>query len=241
LPAPYSHSGAAFAACLRPPQGRKDGKGNRWTIMTKSAFPERLLSGYESFRNNRLPEERARYRVLADAGQRPQIMIVGCSDSRAAPETIFDADPGEMFVIRNVGNLIPPYDPDSHHHGTSAAIEFAVSFLHIRHIVIMGHGRCGGISAFLDGRESHGDFIDRWISLLAPAAARLADGIKGKDRQQALEFASIRQGIDNLLTFPLIASLAEIGEIELHGAWFDISTAELFVLDPARATFEKIG
>jgi carbonic anhydrase len=179
--------------------------------------------------------------VLADAGQRPQIMIIGCSDSRAAPETIFDADPGEMFVIRNVANLVPPYDPDSHYHGTSAAIEFAVSYLKVRHIVVMGHGRCGGISAFLDGRESPGDFIDRWISLLGPAAARIAGDVDAKDRQKALEFASVQQGIDNLMTFPMIASLASIGEVELHGAWFDISTAELFILDQSKAVFENIG
>jgi carbonic anhydrase len=206
-----------------------------------NGFPERLLVGYDSFRANRLPEDSARYRILADAGQRPQIMFIGCSDSRAAPEQIFDADPGELFVVRNVANLVPPYDPDGHYHGTSAAIEFAVQHLKVRHIVVMGHGRCGGISAFLDGRDDPGDFIDQWISLLGPAAADLPADLDEKARHRALEFASIRQGIENLKTFPMIANLASIGEIELHGAWFDISSGELLVLDQSRATFEKIG
>jgi carbonic anhydrase len=209
--------------------------------MVNVNFPERLLAGYDSFRANRLPEDSARYRILADAGQRPQIMVIACSDSRAAPETIFDANPGEIFVVRNVANLVPPYDPDGHYHGTSAAIEFAVAHLKVRHIVVMGHGRCGGISAYLDGKADPGDFIDRWISLLTPAAESLSDDLDEKTRERALEFASIRQGIDSLKSFPMIASLASIGEIELHGAWFDISTGELFVLDRARGTFEQVG
>jgi carbonic anhydrase len=209
--------------------------------MGGNTFPERLLTGYDSFRANRLPEDSARYRILADAGQRPQIMVIACSDSRAAPETIFDANPGEIFVVRNVANLVPPYDPDGHYHGTSAAIEFAVAHLKVRHIVVMGHGRCGGISAYLDGKADPGDFIDRWISLLTPAAESLSDEPDEKTRQRALEFASIRQGIENLKSFPMIASLASIGEVELHGAWFDISTGELFVLDGARGTFGQVG
>jgi carbonic anhydrase len=209
--------------------------------MGNGTFPERLLAGYDSFRANRLPEDRARYRILADAGQRPQIMVIGCSDSRAAPETIFDADPGEIFVVRNVANLVPPYDPDGHYHGTSAAIEFAVARLKVRHIVVMGHGRCGGISAYLDGKDDPGDFIDQWISLLGPAAKSLSGELDEKARQRALEFASIRPGIANLKTVPMIASLASIGEIELHGAWFDISTGELLVLDESHGTFERIG
>jgi carbonic anhydrase len=209
--------------------------------MVNVNFPERLLAGYDSFRANRLPEDSARYRILADAGQRPQIMVIACSDSRAAPETIFDASPGEIFVVRNVANLVPPYVPDGHYHGTSAAIEFAVAHLKVRHIVVMGHGRCGGISAYLDDEADPGDFIDAWISLLGPAAEGLSGELDEKARQRALEFASIRQGIENLKSFPMIASLASIGEIDLHGAWFDISTGELFVLDRSHGTFERVG
>lgn len=208
-------------------------------------FPARLLRGYAAFRDQRLPQESARYRILAEAGQRPRTMIVGCCDSRAAPETIFDAAPGELFVIRNVANLVPPYDPDGEYHGTSAAIEFGVTGLKVRHILVMGHGRCGGVQAYLAGRDAPsgadlgpGAFIGKWISLIAPAEKLVCDDpAESADRQRALEFASVRQAIENLRTFPSISSLEGIGEIELHGAWFDISTGELYVLDPATGRF----
>lgn len=209
-------------------------------------FPSRLIKGYGAFREQRLPLESSRYRVLADAGQRPRTMIVGCCDSRAAPETIFDAAPGELFVIRNVANLVPPYDPDGEYHGTSAAIEFGVMGLKVRNIVVMGHGRCGGVHAFLAARNSadgatglgQSDFIDKWISLIAPAVALVCDDpAETADKQRALEFASVRKAIENLRTFPTIRSLEEIDEIELHGAWFDISTGELYVLDQATGRF----
>jgi carbonic anhydrase len=206
-----------------------------------SIFPPRLLAGYDSFRKNRLPEDSARYRILAEAGQRPQILVIACCDSRSAPEQIFDAGPGELFVIRNVANLVPPYDPDGHHHGTSAAIEFAVKQLRVRHIVVMGHGRCGGITAWLDRPSDPSDFLAQWISLIDPAAEALDPSLDAKSRQKALEFASIREGIESLKSFPVIASLASIGEIELHGAWFDISTGELYVLDEGKNEFVTVG
>jgi carbonic anhydrase len=201
-------------------------------------FPSRLIAGYGAFRKGRLAADSARYRVLAEAGQRPEIMIIGCSDSRAAPETIFDAAPGEMFVLRNVANLVPPHNPDGEYHGTSAAIEFGVMGLKVRHIVVMGHGRCGGVEAFLAGRRGPGDYIGKWISLLEPAAALVADDPKETAaKQRALEFASIRQAIANLMTFPAIRDLVGIGELHLHGAWFDISTGELLLLDPVDGRF----
>jgi len=210
-----------------------------------SRFPNRLLRGYAAFREQRLPHESSRYRVLADAGQRPRTMIVGCCDSRAAPETIFDAAPGELFVVRNVANLVPPYDPDGEYHGTSAAIEFGVMGLKVQHIVVLGHGRCGGVQAYMAARDGQGgaiasasDFIGKWISLIAPAEAFICeDPAETSDAQRALEFASVRKAIENLRTFPTIRSLEEIGEIELHGAWFDISTGELHLLDPQSGRF----
>jgi carbonic anhydrase len=210
-------------------------------------FPPRLLRGYAAFRDQRLPQESSRYRVLAEAGQRPRTMIVGCCDSRAAPETIFDAAPGELFVIRNVANLVPPYDPDGEYHGTSAAIEFGVMGLKVRNILVMGHGRCGGVQAYLASRNtssemtelSASDFIGKWISLIAPAEALICeDPNETADKQRALEFASVRKAIENLRTFPSIRALEEIDEIELHGAWFDISTGELYVLNPETGRFD---
>src|SRR5687768_9674593 len=125
------------------------------------SFPARLIDGYRSFLAGRLPEEQSRYRELAEQGQSPQIMVIGCCDSRVPPEVIFDASPGELFVVRNVANLVPPYAPDGDYHGTSAALEFAVQALKVRHIVILGHAQCGGIKAFADGAAplSKGDFI----------------------------------------------------------------------------------
>src|SRR5690606_28805123 len=155
-------------------------------------LPERLLSGYRKFIGGRYQSESDRYRELAKEGQTPEIMIIACCDSRAAPETIFDTGPGELFVVRNVANLVPPYSPSSDFHGTSAALEFGVQSLRVRHIVVMGHGRCGGIRAALTpGAEplSPGDFIGKWMSLVAPAAEQVArnDLLTSSERETALE------------------------------------------------------
>ncbi|MGL4243636.1 MAG: carbonic anhydrase, partial [Beijerinckiaceae bacterium] len=138
-------------------------------------FPERLVNGYRTFLGERLPKEQERFEELARDGQNPEIMVIGCCDSRVSPEVIFDARPGEVFVVRNVANLMPPFSPDGELHGTSAALEYAVQALKVKHIVVMGHGRCGGIRAFADdaqGPLSPGDFIGKWIRLLSPAAER---------------------------------------------------------------------
>lgn len=137
-------------------------------------FPISLLSGYQNFMSGRY--ERERYRSLADEGQSPKTLVIACSDSRSAPETIFDAGPGELFVVRNVANMVPPYEPDGHFHATSAALEFAVQALKVSDIVVMGHGRCGGIKAALDPNSeplSAGDFIGRWMALVKPAADQI--------------------------------------------------------------------
>ncbi len=128
-------------------------------------FPQRLIEGYGAFRTGRLPAEQDRYRTLAESGQSPEVMVVACCDSRVSPEVIFDARPGELFVVRNVGNLIPPYAPDGGAHGVSAALEFAVEALKVKHIVVLGHAHCGGVQAFAEDAEplSPGDFIGRWM------------------------------------------------------------------------------
>ena len=138
-------------------------------------FPERLIDGYRNFRRGRLAAEQERYRTLAETGQRPEIMIVGCCDSRVSPEVIFDAGPGELFVVRNVANLVPPYSPSGLAHGVSAALEFAVVGLRVKHVVVLGHASCGGIRAFATNEPplSAGDFIGQWMSLIAPAAAAI--------------------------------------------------------------------
>lgn len=207
-----------------------------------SLFPTRLLEGYQSFMNGRYRTERDRYRDLADAGQEPHTLVIACCDSRAAPETVFDCGPGELFVVRNVANLVPPYAPDSNYHATSAALEFAVQSLKIRQIVVMGHGRCGGIKAALDVNASPlspGDFIGQWMGLLKPAAQQIKDSVllTSGERQFALEHISIRNSIANLRTFPCVKILEDRGKMALHGAWFDISTGELWVMNPRTGDF----
>ncbi len=201
------------------------------------SFPTRLHDGYRAFRSGRLSMEQSRYRELAEQGQAPETMIVGCCDSRVAPEVIFDAGPGELFVVRNVANLVPPYSPDSNYHGVSAAVEYAVKVLKVRNIVVLGHARCGGIQAFADNAPP-GDFIGRWMSLVAPALKDI------EPREQApgsyhtrLEQASVVLSIDNLMTFPYVRTACERGDLALHGAYFNVSTGELEVLDAASGRF----
>jgi carbonic anhydrase len=210
-------------------------------------FPERLTQGYRAFLGGRFASERSRYEMLAETGQRPEIMVVGCVDSRVSPEVIFDAAPGELLVARNVANLVPPYEPDrDSQHGTSAALEFAVQALRVRHIVVLGHAFCGGIRAFADEREplSPGDFIGRWMSQIAPAAeslgARPAEDPGGAWLRR-LEFAAVELSLANLMTFPCIRILVERGRLHLHGAYFGVATGQLLIRDPATRRFAPVG
>ncbi|MFN3546200.1 MAG: carbonic anhydrase [Mesorhizobium sp.] len=207
-------------------------------------LPDHLLSGYRNFMGGRYSTETKRYRELAATGQKPMTMVIACCDSRAAPETIFDAGPGELFVVRNVANLVPPYQPDGGHHSTSAALEFAVQSLKVKHIVVLGHGRCGGIRAALDPAAeplSPGDFIGKWMSMVAPAADVVTNNsmMTAGERQTALERISIRFSIANLRTFPCVKILEDKGRLSLHGAWFDISTGELWAMNRQTGDFER--
>lgn len=207
-------------------------------------FPRSLLNGYQEFRRSRFSNERKRYRDLAEKGQTPETLVIACCDSRAAPETIFNAMPGEIFVVRNVANLVPPYKPDGEYHSTSAALEFAVQSLKVKHIVVLGHGRCGGIKAALDPADeplSPGDFIGKWMELLAPAAESISrnEWMTGAERQTALEHISIRHSIANLRTFPCVSILENKDRLCLHGAWFDISDGELWVMNPSSRDFSR--
>jgi carbonic anhydrase len=209
---------------------------------TSVPLPPALLDGYRAFRQQRFAQESERYRTLAEQGQTPQTMVIACCDSRAAPEMVFNSAPGEIFVARNVANLVPPYRPDDEYHSTSAALEFAVQSLKVKHIVVMGHGRCGGIQAALDPAAeplSPGDFIGKWMELLAPAAAAMGanDWMTTAERQTTLERISIRHSIANLRTFPCVSILEKKGRLSLHGVWFDISSGELWAMDPESGDF----
>jgi carbonic anhydrase len=209
-------------------------------------FPQRLIEGYNAFAAGRLQREQARYDELARTGQSPEVMVVGCCDSRVSPEVIFDARPGELFVVRNVANIIPPYSPDGQAHGVSAALEFGVGALRIKHIVVLGHAHCGGVKAYAEESQplSPGDFIGRWMQLMTPAAKKLGPmgGAESRvDYLMRLEQANISNSLDNLMTFPLLAKLIEKGKVETHGAYFGVASGDLSVLDKATGTFKPVG
>ena len=208
-------------------------------------FPEQLIGGYRSFLGGRFASERSRYEALAAVGQRPEIMVIGCVDSRVSPEAIFEAAPGELLVVRNVANLVPPYEPDvGSQHGVSAALEFGVIALRVKHIVVLGHASCGGINSFADEQEplSPGDFIGRWMSQIEPAAKSL--GPRPKTHSAAwlrrLEFAAIELSLKNLMTFPCISTLVERQKLTLHGAYFGVATGRLLARDPATGQFDPV-
>ncbi len=204
------------------------------------SFPQRLIEGYGAFAAGRLRVEQDRYRELAERGQTPEVMVIGCCDSRVSPEVIFDASPGELFVARNVANLVPPFETGGEYHGTSAALEFAVQALRVKHIVVLGHARCGGIRAFADESAplSPGDFIGRWMSLVAPAAERMGPRTGSLDEYVTrLEFAAIENSLRNLMTFPCVRILTERGRLQLHGAYFGIASGVLMVRDSETGTF----
>lgn len=220
---------------MRPPrlplglQGRADAD-------TPGAMNE-LLKGYRAFRDAQWPQMRRHYEQVADR-QRPTALVIACSDSRVDPQQILNADPGQLFIIRNVANLVPPYEQGEGLHGTSAAIEFAVTKLEVRIILVLGHARCGGVSAALDhsiGGESH--FLAPWITLLDPALARVADA---HDRQTALERESIRVSLERLAAFPFIAEAMRTRGLQLQGARFGIATGELELYDPETQTFQLV-
>ncbi|MEW6437328.1 MAG: carbonic anhydrase [Pseudomonadota bacterium] len=210
----------------------------------RSLLPARLIEGYEVFLHGRFRREQGHYRELADRGQSPKVLLIGCCDSRAAPEVIFDADPGEIFVLRNIANLIPPYEPDSERHGTSAALEYAIKVLKVPHVVVMGHAMCGGIRAYVDtqaGGEvqlAPGDFIGQWISLLGPAAHKIGPRNEPVAAYaERLGRAAIIESLANLRTFPDVRAAEQAGDLALHGAYFDVADGRLFGLDKATGAF----
>lgn len=189
-----------------------------------------LLTGYHRFRETRWPEARAEYEALALRGQKPHTLIVACSDSRADPALIFDAAPGELFVVRNVANLVPPYQPDGHLHGVSAALEFGVKVLEVSRIVVMGHALCGGVAAMRTGAPAIcADFVAPWVGQGVPAVRRACEAWPA-DVERASEEAVVRLSIENLRTFPWIAEREADGRLRLTGLHFGIADGALTAL-----------
>jgi carbonic anhydrase len=202
-----------------------------------------LITGYHRFRDREWQEERDRWAELAE-GQSPKVMVIACSDSRVDPATIFDARPGEMFVVRNVGNLVPPFEPDQNYHGVSAALEFAITQLEVDELVVMGHGSCGGCAAALTGQfdqagHGHGHFIAHWIEMLADAREKIRAAHPTLDREAFLEMEleGVRLSLRNLMGFPWVRERVESGRLKLHGAYFAIADGILHVLDEATGEF----
>ena len=171
------------------------------------------------------------FELLADEGQAPRVLVIACADSRVDPGMIFDAAPGELFVVRNVANLVPPYHPDGSYHGTSAALEFAVRVLQVADIIVVGHALCGGIRALLHGAPPEAaDFVVPWMQIAAPARARALACDDGRDQQLVCEQAGVALSLEHLHGYPWIAERVAAGTLQLHGAHFDIRSGVLAVL-----------
>jgi carbonic anhydrase len=209
------------------------------------SFPELLIQGYRAFLFSQLRREQDRFRELAESGQSPEIMVIGCCDSRVSPEVIFDARPGELFVVRNVANIVPPYQPDERAHGVSAALEFGVAALKVKHIVVLGHAHCGGVKAYAEDAEplTPGDFIGNWMRIMAPAMEKVGPrgALSRAEYMARLEQANVANSLENLLTFPRLRAFVERGEIALHGAYFGVATGELLVRDATSGAFLPVA
>ncbi|KAK0361101.1 hypothetical protein LTR94_024668 [Friedmanniomyces endolithicus] len=194
---------------------------------------DELTAGYLRFRAETWPDAKSDYELLAK-GQKPHTLIVACSDSRADPALIFDAKPGELFVVRNVANLVPPYQPDGRLHGVSAALEFGVKVLGVKRIVVMGHAHCGGVNAMLKGApETLSDFVIPWVAQGTPVVQHVAETVAPNERERASEEAVVRLSIRNLRSFPWIAEREAKGELTLTGLHFGISDGVLTALTDA--------
>ena len=207
--------------------------------MTDESDP--LLSGYHRFRQDGWTQAKAEYETLAAAGQKPHTLVVACSDSRADPALIFDAAPGQLFVVRNVANIVPPYQPDGKQHGVSAALEFGVRVLGVSRIAVMGHALCGGVNAMINGApDVCNDFVRPWVAQAEPVVRRAVEGLSENDKQTAGEHAVVRLSLDNLRTFPWIAEKEAAGELRLSGLHFGIAAGLLTKLKNA-GRFTPLG
>jgi carbonic anhydrase len=196
-----------------------------------SESSDELTAGYQRFRTERWPAAKSRYGALAVDGQKPHTLVVACSDSRADPALIFDTAPGQLFVVRNVANLVPPYEPDGQLHGVSAALEFGVKVLKVSRIMVMGHAHCGGVNAMVHGAPADcQDFVAPWVRQGEPVVRRVAEACAPEDVEQLSEEAVVRLSLENLRTFPWIAEREAAGLLSLSGVHFGIADGVLRVL-----------
>ncbi|WP_341367924.1 carbonic anhydrase [Yoonia sp. BS5-3] len=209
-------------------------------------LPAYLINRYHGWKATTYAENKGWYARLAEDGQHPRSMVIACCDSRVHVTTIFGADQGEIFIHRNIANLVPSYSPDGNQHGTSAAIEYAVTALKVAHLIVLGHSGCGGVEGCYNMCSGHapeleepGSFIGRWMDILRPGFERLEDG-DDATRKRALEKTSVIVSLENLMSFPFVASAVENETLSLHGLWNDIGDGSLEVYDPKQGGFSAI-
>jgi carbonic anhydrase len=195
---------------------------------------DRLIEGYRRFRAEVWPAERARYERLAEKGQRPEAMVIACSDSRVDPQTVFGAVPGQLFMVRSVAGLVPPYGPDMGYHGTSAALEYGIRVLKVSRVVVHGHAQCGGVRAMMEGAAEATDFVEQWMAIAQPALRRARQAAPDEDILSQCETEVLRLSLSNLLTFPWIADEVTAGRLQVHGFHFGIQSGVLARLDDRR-------
>ena len=217
---------------------------NNDALEVAKPLPGYLVQRYRGWLKTDHSESSAWYKRLAEEGQRPRCMVISCCDSRVHGTQLFGAEPGELFMHRNVANLVPPSEPDGNHHGTSAAIEYAVTALHIANLIVMGHSQCGGVKGCYDmcsGKapelESNDSFVGRWIEILRPGYERIKDMEEGEQTLRALEREGVRVSLENLLTFPWVKEGLAAGTLSLHGLWTDIGEGGLQSYDPQEKKF----
>jgi len=210
-------------------------------------LPAYLVKRYHGWKATAFAENKAWYRHLAEEGQHPRAMIISCCDSRVHVTAIFGADQGEFFIHRNIANLVPPYEPDGNQHGTSAAVEYAVTALKVAHVVVVGHSNCGGVKGCLDMCSGHApeleqksSFVGRWMDILRPGYERIKDIGDETEQRKALERQAILVSLDNLMTFPFVKSAVESGKLSLHGVWNDIGEGGIEQYDSATGTFHAV-
>ncbi len=196
-------------------------------------LPSFLAQRYHGWKATTFDENKGWYKRLAEEGQRPRAMVISCCDSRVHVTSIFGAEQGEFFIHRNIANLVPPYEPDGDHHGTSAAVEYAVTVLKVAHLVVLGHSRCGGVAgclAMCSGEapelEKTSSFVGRWMDILRPGYERVAKA-NPEDKARALEHEAVLVSLENLMSFPFVAERVDQGLLSLHGLWTDISDGAL--------------
>ena len=214
---------------------------------TASPLPTYLVQRYKGWKATTYSDNKAWYRHLAEEGQHPRAMIISCCDSRVHVTAIFGADQGEFFIHRNIANLVPPYAPDGGQHGTSAAVEYAVTALKVAHIVIVGHSSCGGVKGCHDmcsgaapELDKKSSFVGRWMDVLRPGYERVKDIEDEAARTRALEFEAVKTSLDNLMTFPFVRDAVKRDTLTLHGLWNDIANGALRQYDPKTDKFHEV-